>query len=93
MNANNANPNLKWETTYSTNVGIDLSLFNGRIEFIADWYYKKTKDLLLKLDLPAFLGSGAGSGYGVASNPWGNIGSLRNTGVEFTLNTDNIEIE
>ena len=82
---------MKWETTYSTNVGIDLSLFNGRIEFIADWYYKKTKDLLLKLDLPAFLGSGAGSGYGVASNPWGNIGSLRNTGLEFTLNTDNIE--
>ena len=38
QNANNANPNLKWETTYSTNVGIDLSLFNGRIEFIADWY-------------------------------------------------------
>ena len=91
LNANNANPNLKWETTYSTNVGIDLSLFNGRIEFVADWYYKKTKDLLLKLDLPAFLGAGAGSGYGVASNPWGNIGSLRNTGVEFTLNTDNIE--
>ncbi len=91
LNANNANPALKWETTYSTNIGIDLSLFNGRIEFIADWYYKKTKDLLLKLDLPAFLGSGAGSGYGVASNPWGNIGSLRNTGVEFTLNTDNIE--
>lgn len=91
QNANNANPNLKWETTYSTNVGIDLSLFNGRIEFIADWYYKKTKDLLLKLDLPSFLGSGSGSGYGVASNPWGNIGSLRNTGVELTLNTDNIE--
>ena len=91
QNANNANPNLKWETTYSTNVGIDLSLFNGRIELIADWYYKKTKDLLLKLDLPSFLGSGAGSGYGVASNPWGNIGSLRNTGVELTLNTDNIE--
>lgn len=91
LNANNANPNLKWETTYSTNIGIDLSLFNGRIEFIADWYYKKTKDLLLKVDLPAFLGSGGGSNYGVASNPWGNIGSLRNTGVEFTLNTDNIE--
>ena len=91
LNANNANPDLKWETTYSTNIGLDLSLFNGRIEFIADWYYKNTKDLLLKLDLPAYLGSGAGSNYGVASNPWGNIGSLRNTGVEFTVNTDNIE--
>ena len=91
LNANNANPDLKWETTYSTNIGLDVSVLGGRIEFIADWYYKKTKDLLLKLDLPAFLGSGAGSGYGVASNPWGNVGSLRNTGFEFTLNTVNID--
>lgn len=91
LNANNANPDLKWETTYSTNIGIDFTVLDGRIEFIADWYYKKTKDLLLKLDLPAFLGSGAGSGYGTASNPWGNVGSLRNTGFEFTLNTVNID--
>jgi len=91
LNANNANPDLKWETTYQTNVGIDISLWHNRVEFIADWYYKKTKDLLLKLDLPAFLGSGAGSNYGTASNPWGNIGSLRNTGFEFTLNTVNID--
>lgn len=91
LNANNANPNLKWETTYSTNIGLDFTVLNGRVEFIADWYYKKTNDLLLKLDLPAFLGSGAGSGYGTASNPWGNVGSLRNTGFEFTLNTVNID--
>jgi len=91
LNANNANPDLKWETTYSTNIGIDVSLWQNRIEFIADWYYKKTKDLLLKPDLPAFLGSGAGSGYGTASNPWRNVGSLRNTGLEFTLNTVNID--
>lgn len=90
LNSNNANPNLKWETTKSYNVGLDLNFFENRIEFIADWYYKRTDDLLLKLDLPAFLGSGAGSNYGTASNPWGNIGSLRNTGVEFTLNTVNI---
>lgn len=91
LNANNANPDLKWETTYSTNIGLDFTVLDGRVEFIADWYYKKTKDLLLKLDLPAFLGSGAGSGYGTASNPWGNVGSLRNTGFEFTLNTVNID--
>lgn len=93
LNANNANPNLKWETTYSTNIGLDISLFHNRIEFIADWYYKKTKDLLLKMDLPGFLGSGAGTieSYGVASNPWANVGSLRNTGFEFTLNTVNID--
>lgn len=91
LNANTPNPDLKWETTYSTNIGVDISLFHNRIEFIADWYYKKTNDLLLKVDLPGFLGSGAGSGYGVASKPWGNIGSLRNTGFEFTLNTVNID--
>ncbi|MBQ9655251.1 MAG: TonB-dependent receptor [Prevotella sp.] len=93
LNANNANPNLKWETTYSTNIGFDLSLFGSRIDLVFDWYYKKTKDLLMMLDLPAFLGSGAGSNeaYGTASNPWGNIGSLRNTGIEITLNTVNIE--
>ena len=93
LNANNANPELKWETTYSTNIGFDLSLFNSRIDIVFDWYYKKTKDLLMMLDLPAYLGSGAGSNeaYGTASNPWGNIGSLRNTGVEVTVNTVNIE--
>ena len=88
LNGNTANPDLKWETTYSTNIGIDLSLFKNRIEFIADWYYKNTQDLLLQPSLPAFLGS---SGQGAASNPWGNIGSIRNTGVEFTLNTVNIQ--
>ena len=93
LNANNANPDLKWETTYSTNLGFDLSLFNSRIDIVFDWYYKKTQDLLMMLDLPAYMGSGAGSNeaYGTASNPWGNIGSLRNTGIELTVNTMNIE--
>ena len=88
LNGNTANPDLKWETTYSTNVGIDLHLFDNRIEFIADVYYKKTKDLLLQLALPSFIGS---SGHGAASNPWGNIGSLENKGIELTLNTVNID--
>jgi outer membrane receptor protein involved in Fe transport len=83
-----ANPDLKWETTNSYNVGLDLNLFNNRIEFIADWYYKKTRDLLLQMPLPAYLGS---SGNGAASNPWANVGSLRNTGIEMTLNTVNID--
>jgi len=88
INANTPNPNLKWETTYSTNVGLDVSLFRNRIEFIFDWYNKKTKDLLLLTPLPAFLGS---SGQGAASNPWNNVGSIRNRGIEMTLNTVNID--
>jgi len=88
LTANTANPDLKWETTDSYNLGLDLNLFNNRIEFIFDWYYKKTRDLLLQIPLPAYLGS---SGNGAASNPWANVGSLRNTGVEMTLNTVNID--
>ncbi len=88
LTGNTANPELKWETTYSYNVGFDLNLFDNRIEFIADWYYKETKDLLLQIPLPAYMGS---DGQGAASNPWSNVGSLRNTGFEFTLNTVNID--
>lgn len=91
LNANNANSDLKWETTYSTNIGFDLSLFHSRIDIVFDWYYKKTNDLLMIVDIPAFAGSGGGSKYGVASSPWANVGSLRNTGIEVTLNTVNIE--
>jgi TonB-linked SusC/RagA family outer membrane protein len=88
LNGNTANPDLKWETTYSTNVGLDLNMFDNRIEFIADVYYKKTKDLLLQLPLPSYLGSG---GSGAASNPWANVGSLENKGIELTLNTVNLD--
>jgi TonB-linked SusC/RagA family outer membrane protein len=88
LNGNTANPDLKWETTYSTNLGLDLNMFDNRIEFIADIYYKKTKDLLLQLPLPSYLGSG---GSGAASNPWANVGSLENKGIELTLNTVNID--
>lgn len=88
LTGNTPNPELKWETTYSTNLGLDVSLFQNRIEFIADIYYKKTKDLLLQLPLPSYLGS---AGAGAASNPWANVGSLENKGIELTLNTVNID--
>lgn len=87
LTGNTANPELTWETTDSYNVGLDLALFDNRIEFIADVYYKKTRNLLLQLPLPAYLGS---SGQGAAANPWGNVGSLENKGIELTLNTVNI---
>jgi TonB-linked SusC/RagA family outer membrane protein len=87
LTGNTANPDLTWETTSSYNVGLDLGLFNSRIELVADLYYKKTDNLLLQLPLPAYLGS---AGQGAASNPWGNVGSIENKGVELSLNTTNI---
>lgn len=88
LNGNTANPDLKWETTYSTNIGLDLNFLNNRFELIADFYLKNTKDLLMQVDLPAFLGS---NGPGAASNPWANVGELENKGFELTLNTVNID--
>jgi TonB-linked SusC/RagA family outer membrane protein len=87
LTGNTANPDLTWETTSSYNVGVDLGLWKSRIELVADLYYKKTDNLLLQLPLPAYLGSG---GNGKASNPWGNVGSIENKGLELTLNTTNI---
>ena len=88
LSGNTANPDLKWETTYSTNLGLDLGLFKNRIELVADVYYKKTNNLLLQLPLPAYVGT---VGQGSTSSPWANIGSLENKGIELSLNTVNIE--
>lgn len=87
LSGNTPNPDLTWETTSSFNIGVDLGLLQNRIELIAEVYYKKTDNLLLQVQLPAYLGS---AGYGAASNPWMNIGSLENKGFELTLNTTNI---
>ena len=77
-----ANPLLKWETTRQTDVGVDFAVLNNRISLTVDWYHKVTKDLLLNTDLPN------SSGYSKAQK---NVGSVQNTGWEFSLNTTNID--
>jgi TonB-linked SusC/RagA family outer membrane protein len=86
--SNMPNADLTWETTASGNVGVDLSLLNNRIEFIADLYYKKTNNLLMIAALPGFAGT---HGQGSLGAPWVNLGSLENKGIELTLNTVNID--
>jgi len=76
------NPDLKWESTAQANIGYDLSLFKDRISITADVYRKNTYDLLLNADLPYT------TGYASAFK---NIGKVRNEGLEFTLNTRNID--
>lgn len=76
------NPNLKWETTYSTNVGIDFQLFKNRIGGTIDAYNSRTKDLLMTRTVPIM------NGY---SRIWDNIGETQNRGVEVTLNTLNLD--
>lgn len=65
---------LRWETTAQLNTGFDLSVFHDRLKITADYYYKKTYDLLNDVEMPR------SSGYTTALR---NIGSIRNSGVEF----------
>lgn len=73
------NPDLKWETTATTDFGFDLGLFNNRLSFVFDYYYKKTTDLLWNISTPST------SGF---SSIFQNIGSLENKGVELSLGAD-----
>lgn len=80
---NYPNKALRWEETQSYNAGLDLGAFHDRIEFIADVYYKKTDNLLMRAFLPDYVS-------GVIGDPWVNAGAMINKGFEFTLNTHNI---
>ena len=77
-----ANPNLKWEKTAQLDIGLDLGLYNNRINLVADFYSKQTRDLLLDAPVPS------SSGYTTVTR---NIGSMENKGFELSLNTVNID--
>jgi len=79
--ANIANPNLKWESTSSYDMGVDLGILKNVISFTTDYYYKKTSNLLLFAAIPS------SSGY---TKLLKNIGSVENQGFEFAINTVNI---
>lgn len=75
------NPDLKWERVNQVDVGLELGLFNNRVNLTADYYKRVTKDLLLDAPIPWTTG---------LSTVYQNIGSLQNAGVELSLNTQNI---
>lgn len=77
-----ANPNLEWEKTTQYDIGLDLSLLNGRIFSTVDYYRKTTDDLLMNFPLPTSAGFGT-----IASN----AGSIENKGYEITLGAHIIE--
>lgn len=76
-----ANPDLKWETTTQTDIGIDFGLFNNRLNGEIDYYVKNTKDLLLEVNVPGTTGF---------ARQFKNVGALENKGFEFVLNTQNL---
>ncbi len=74
---------LTWEKTTSWNVGLDLGILNNRIELVFDAYVKNINDLLLQTAQPYFTGTGVTGG---AFSQWANVGSMRNKGIELTVN-------
>ena len=71
-----ANPGLRWETTTQSNIGLDVSLFEGRLTSTIDVYKKVTKDLLMPRELPGYVG---------VSSIIDNVGSIENKGIEILL--------
>ena len=78
------NPNLQWEKSQSTNVGLDFSFLDGRITGAVELYWMQTKDMIMNQRLPNFTGF---------SSITTNLGQVNNNGIELTLNTLNVKQE
>lgn len=70
---------ISWETTQMTNLGLDLNLFNSKIDLVFDYYWKTTSDILLSMDIPAVTG--------FANQPKQNAGIVKNRGWDLGLST------
>lgn len=71
-----ANPNVKWEQSIQTDLGVDLGFFGNKLTATIDYYNKKTSGMLLSMPVPAYAGDSA---------PTGNLGDMVNSGVEIDL--------
>ena len=78
------NPDLKWETTKETNIGLDFEILKSRISGSIEVYHKEISDLLQLKPI---------NSYNEINTVWANIGSTQSRGVELTLNTLNIDTE
>jgi TonB-dependent starch-binding outer membrane protein SusC len=81
-----ANPDLKWEETTQFDLGLDLGLFNNKINLIVDYYNRSNKDLLIQTQLPASTGLGL---PGQSPTQWVNAASMKNNGIEVAVSYGN----
>ena len=78
------NESIQWETQQQIDLGLDLGFFNNRLNLTIDWYRKESKDMLMGMQLPSYLGTQGNPSSALAS-PAGNFGTMRNTGLEIEL--------
>lgn len=77
-----AAPNLRWEKTEAYNIGLDFGVIDHRLTGAIDWYFKKTRDMIMNQRLPSFTGF---------SSIYANLGEVQNSGIEISLSSVNIE--
>ena len=71
-----ANEDLKWEESEQTDIGLDLGLWSNKLTFSVDYYIKKTNGMIIEMPIPSYVGE---------ARPYGNVGDMENSGVEFEL--------
>ncbi len=82
--ANIANPAIKWEKQEQWNAGLDINMFNSRLNFVFDAYIKTSKDMLMSMQLPSYMGT-QGNGSSALAAPKGNFGEIENKGLEIEV--------
>lgn len=70
------NPNLKWEESEQTDIGLDLGFFNSALTFTVDYFVKKTNGMIIAMPIPSYVGE---------NSPLANVGDMKNSGWEFEL--------
>lgn len=90
--SNIPNVGIKWETQEQTNVGLDLGFFNSRLNLTVDVYQKESKDMLMDLQLPSYMGT-LGNGSSRLYAPKGNFGHIRNRGLEISIKAHPVEFK
>lgn len=70
------NPDLKWEESEQTDLGLDLGFFNSALTFTVDYFVKKTNGMIIAMPIPSYVGE---------SSPLANVGDMKNSGWEFEI--------
>lgn len=88
---NIANPDLEWEQTKNSNIGLDGAFFNWRFSFSVDFYLKNTDGLAMQTSLPMYSGTAIGWSPGALDAPWINVGAMKNKGFDIRISSTNIK--
>ena len=88
--SNIANTGIHWEKQEQWNLGLDLSFLENKINLTVDLYQKVSSDMLMSMTLPSYMGT-QGNGSSALAAPKGNYGTIRNRGLEITLDTHPVD--